>query len=391
MIPERANKIQRLTEAGFDHEGSRGWSEDRYYEFTRSEIIEIEDATIAIHDALFTAIDVVCQNPLEMTRMGIPVAFQSLVAESWIRRDPTVSLRFDLARNRDGQIKLIEINGDTPTTVIETALIQWFWLVDNFPDLATQEEPGQFNSLHERLKSAWMKIAERVPQDDWMAFSAHTDSLEEFATCEYHRDLATQCGLRTGFVDICPEAGRSQFLYNPIEDVFHEPGGHKINYWYKLYPWEWLWNEEFGPQLARLGHQMGIIEPAWKVVCSNKAILSVLHKYNPDHPNLVPAFDYHASTLGQNFVKKPIWGREGTGIELVRDGQVIKTSANTPDPVSNEVSPVYQSLIDVQQVDGHYVQFGSWIADNEPSGMIIRESNTPIITGQSPVVPHLYR
>ncbi len=388
LTEERDNKQTRLDEVGFGYEGAM-WNEDRYYEFTAPEVDEIEAATISLYDHLHLTIDQVVKDETYMTRMGIPPAYQRMARESWEREDPSVALRFDLARNTRGEIKLIEVNGDTPTTLIETALIQWFWLVDKFPDLANLPLPGQFNSLYENLKSAWGKIAERIPQDDWMAFSAHSASMEEYATCEFHRDLATQTGMVTGFVDLAPN--RSQFMYSPSEDVFHEPGGNKINYWYKLYPWEWMWNEEFGEHLARLGPEMGIVEPAWKIIASNKAILAKMYDLDPSHPNLVPTFNLKSERLQNMFVKKPVWGREGTGIELVRDGKIITTDTQTPDPMAAKVDPVYQALIEVHQEDGWYTQFGSWIADHVPSGMIIRESQTPIITGNSPIVPHLYR
>lgn len=387
-IAERENKQARLVEAGFGWEGNM-WEENRYYQLTEVEIDDIEAATISLYDHLHASVDAVIKSDDEMTRMGIPLAYQRLARTSWEREDPAVALRFDLARDQNGGIKLIEVNGDTPTTLIETAYIQWNWLEDKFPELAALPVPGQFNSLFENLSAAWAKIGQRIPEGDWMAFAAHSDSLEEYATCEFHRDLATQAGIRTGFIDFAPK--RSQMMYSPTENVFHEPGGHIINFLYKLYPWEWMWNEEFGVQLAELGSKMGIVEPAWKIVASNKAILAKMFELNPDHPNLVPTYNTEHESLGGKFFEKPIWGREGTGIRFVDGGNVIKTDQQTPDPVSSKVPPVYQAAIDVHRVDGWYTQFGSWVADHKPSGMIMRESETPIITGMSPIVPHLYK
>lgn len=243
----RPNERQRLEEVGFAHSGS-GWSEDRYYEFTRPEIVEIEQATQKIYDCLHTVIDKCARNDAIMERMGIPARFRKPITESWERRDPAVCLRFDLARNQNGEIKLIEINGDTPTTLIESALIQWFWLVDKFPDLAKKDEPGQFNSVYENVKAAWQRIANKVPKSQFMAFSALGVSPEEFATCEFHRDLATQCGITTEFVDLSPM--RNQLYYNEPAQVFHSTSNKPIKYWYKLYPWEWLFLEPFAPQFA---------------------------------------------------------------------------------------------------------------------------------------------
>ncbi|OLF34358.1 glutathionylspermidine synthase, partial [Psychrobacter sp. Cmf 22.2] len=56
--------------------------------------------------------------------------------------------RFDLAGGIDNKpIKLIEFNADTPTSVFETAIVQWAMLnVNNL------KEDHQFNNLYHALK-----------------------------------------------------------------------------------------------------------------------------------------------------------------------------------------------------------------------------------------------
>src|SRR5207248_5991552 len=54
-----------------------------------------------------------------------------------------------LAYNGSGPPKLLEYNADTPTSVLEAAVIQWFWMKDVFPRM------DQFNTIHERLIEAW--------------------------------------------------------------------------------------------------------------------------------------------------------------------------------------------------------------------------------------------
>ena len=64
---------------------------------------------------------------------------------------------------------------------------------------------------------------------------------------------------------------------------------------FKLYPWEWLATDDFGGHVidsADLGSGAGgtcWIEPPWRMLLSNKALLAVLWELNPGHPNLLPA------------------------------------------------------------------------------------------------------
>ena len=58
-------------------------------------------------------------------------------------------------------------------------------------------------------------------------------------------------------------------------DLQEEP----ISRIFKLYPWEWMIHEEFGPHLLKEPWQ--VIEPAWKMVLSNKGILPLLWEMFP--------------------------------------------------------------------------------------------------------------
>ena len=54
---------------------------------------------------------------------------------------------------------------------------------------------------------------------------------------------------------------------------------------FKLYPWEWMFREQFGASL--LGASTRWIEPPWKAILSSKGILPLLWEMFPGHPNLL--------------------------------------------------------------------------------------------------------
>jgi len=54
-------------------------------------------------------------------------AFEA-IRQSWERRDPSLYGRFDFAYGGEGDAKLLEYNADTPTSLFESAVVQWFWV-----------------------------------------------------------------------------------------------------------------------------------------------------------------------------------------------------------------------------------------------------------------------
>ena len=68
--------------------------------------------------------------------------------------------RFDLAFDGVGPPKLLEYNADTPTSLLEAAVIQWQWLQDCHP------KSDQFNSIHERLIKLWKDLAKYLPKEN---------------------------------------------------------------------------------------------------------------------------------------------------------------------------------------------------------------------------------
>lgn len=87
---------------------------------------------------------------------------------------------------------------------------------------------------------------------------------------------------------------------------------------FKLYPWEWIWEESFAQYLQP---ETNWIEPCWKMLLSNKAILVELWKRYPNHPLLVETYAYDPEQNFSGKWVKPILAREGANIRVLQDGQ----------------------------------------------------------------------
>jgi glutathionylspermidine synthase len=344
------------------------WDESAYYSFTLTEIEKIETATNKLWQMCLQAVQYVIDNNL-YEKFKIPKKYIPYIQKTWNEEVPSIYGRFDFSV-KNGQIKMLEFNADTPTSLYEAGIVQWFWLQD------FDKNKDQFNSIHEKLIAYW-KYLKNYLQHGKLHFSCLKDTLEDLTNTEYMRDCAIQAGLDTKLVfidDIGWEAETNSFL-----DVENEP----IKNIFKLYPWEWMAGEAFGNNILNDSNNTFWIEPSWKMILSNKSILPILWELFPNNEFLLPA--YFTDNSMQDYVKKPILSREGANIEIVKHfGTVEKT-----DGEYGGEGFIYQQLFSLPDFDGNYPVIGSWVIGQEAAGIGIREANTLITNNTSRFIPHI--
>ncbi len=343
------------------------WDESACYEFTLDEILFIEKASAELWDLCLGAVQHVMDNRL-YHKFAIPEAYIPYIEKTWMEDHPAIYGRFDLCF-KNGELKLLEFNADTPTSLYEAGIVQWFWLQDR------DKTKDQFNSIHEKLIGYW-KYLKAYLHPGKLHFTCVKNSLEDLTNTEYMRDCAIQGGLDTQLVfidDIGWDRSSQQFVDGedgPIVNIF------------KLYPWEWMTKEEFGENILVDKNKAYWIEPSWKMLLSNKAILPILWELYPDCPYLLPAY-FESGHLSE-YVKKPILSREGANIELVRNKSVIESTEGE----YGAEGYIYQQLFTLPDFNGNYPVLGSWIIGQQPAGMGIRESSTLVTNNLSRFVPH---
>ena len=344
------------------------WDESVYYEMEMSEILFIEKATAELWDLCLGAVQHVMDNNL-YSKFGIPEWIVPQIEKSWTEDHPAIYGRFDLCY-KNGELKMLEFNADTPTSLYEAGIVQWFWL----KDFDTNKD--QFNSVHEKLIAYW-KYLKNYLNPGTLHFTCLKETLEDLTNVEYMRDCAIQAGLETKLIfidDLGWDEESKQFLDlegMPIKNIF------------KLYPWEWLLTDDFGKHIPEDNNRALWIEPPWKMILSNKAILPILWELYPDCPYLLPAYFEEGKLT--NYVKKPILSREGANIDLVmKDLSIQKTTG-----VYGAEGFIYQELFTLPNFSDHYPVIGSWVIGQEPAGMGIREANTLVTDNLSRFVPHL--
>ena len=368
-------------------DGTAYWDESAYWQFSAAEIDRLEAATNEIQRLALAAGDVIL-NQDRLAQMGIPASAGAAIRAAWNGEPPALYGRLDLAYD-GATVKLLEYNADTPTGLVEAAIAQWYWLQDCFPG------SDQWNSLHEKLVAKWKDLKDYVI--DPVHF-ADAGSEEDRMTVAYLRDTAQQAGLHThriGMHEIGWDAKRLRFV--DLDD-------HPMNTLFKLYPWEWLLKEpfgvhaletmppasalrEYGPRKDRRAWgSMLWIEPIWKMMWSNKALLAILWELNPGHELLLPAYLDGPHDM-KSYVRKPVLGREGAGIAVERDGTGVEGTLTG----ESADGYVYQQLASMATAAGNTAVFGSWLIDGEPAGMGIRESTGLVTNNTSRFVPHLFK
>ncbi len=354
------------------------WNESACYKFSEKEILMLESTTQQLHTMCIEAAQYVVDNNL-FSLFGIPDAAIPLIRHAWDNSDNdfwSLYGRFDLAYDGVNPPKLLEFNADTPTSLFEASIVQWFWLKDFKPSA------DQFNSIDEKLRAAWEWIDNKYcsPLYHFACLKEARGNIsipqlrEDITNTAYVLDTASSVkGLKYHFTDI------GNIRWNG--DEFADENETTLKTLFKLYPWEWMLNEV---DIACFGKSsVHWIEPIWKMLWSNKTILPILWQLYPDHPNLLAA---HFEPRSASYVKKPKLSREGSNIEIVKDNKVV---LNTNGDYGTE-GFVYQEIASIPNLDGNYPIIGSWIIGGEPAGIGIRESNTLITDNMSRFVPHYF-
>ncbi|TWO13071.1 glutathionylspermidine synthase family protein [Campylobacter lanienae] len=304
-----------------DLDGSR-YIADELVSITDDEAEKFYEAANELYDMYVAAAKHVIDNDL-FHELGIPFNLVDIIKASW-ENDVHWHIygRFDLAGGIDGKpIKLIEFNADTPTSLFETAIIQWAMLkfnnindakqfnnlyealVENFKRLITlEEDTSKFDEYYEGWKILFSSIAGNNEDEN-------TTRLLEAAA----RDAGFECGF--AFVD---EVG-----FDDDEGIFWNEKNWE--YWFKLIPWEMIAIDESDLALIIkniINNQKAIIlNPAYTLLFQSKGIMKILWDLYPNHPLLLQSS--FEPLKGKKQVKKPFLAREGANVSIINsDGNI---------------------------------------------------------------------
>ena len=376
-LKERSDWQRTADLMGFDFhtiEGERYWDERACYRFSNAQIDVLEAATHSIHELCLAAVERVVRSDDLLTQLQIPAYFHDMIKDSWARRDPHLYGRMDFSYDGIRPPKLLELNYDTPTSLLESAAFQLVWLEQRMVQGVLPKDADQFNMVAEYLQA---RFAELPDKQRAFHFSAISLSAEDRGTTEFLRRMAEQAGIQTYHIDI-EDIGLTS------EGEFVDLEGRKIQRLFKLHPWEFIFVEPFGKAVP--ASNTHFFEPAWKAILSNKGILPILWEMAPNHPNLLPSFidNDPEKAVPAGWVRKPYLSREGANVTLrTSEGEHIAAEGPYTD------SPwILQELAPLPRFGDSYTLIGSWVIGDRAAGISIREDNTLITRDSSRFLPH---
>lgn len=378
-MSERADWRSQADNLGFRFHSLGGvpyWDESAHYRFRLDEVEnDLERPTEELHELCMDLVSRAVRDESYLQRLAIPERFWEYVRVSYLRGDPHLYGRMDFAYDGQGPAKLYELNYDTPTSLYEAAVFQWIWLQQCVERGALPPGTDQFNSVQEKLLLVFAALAPQVR--GVLHFACVRDSLEDRATVDYLADLAHQCGIATRHVAI-EDIGRT------AEGRFTDADDHLIEAIFKLYPWEFLFADEFSQYLQ--SSAVTWFEPPWKAILSNKGALALLWELHPGHPNLLPTFfEKPGEALPAGWVRKPLCSREGANVEILTPaGERLCV----PGPYG-DFPTVRQSFHALPRFGEHFALVGSWVIGDQAAGTGIREDSSLITRDSARFVPHV--
>ncbi len=345
------------------------------------------EATNELYDMFAQAGQYVIDNDL-FHEINIPFNLVEMIKESW-ENDVHWHLysRFDLAGGIDGKpIKMIEFNADTPTSLFETAIIQWAMLKANGLD-----EASQFNNIYDALKDNFKRIItldtdvekfeEYYANLGWkILFSSISSSSEDINTTKLLEHIANEAGFNTDF----------EFIENvqfSDDGIFKDE--ESFEFWFKLIPWENIAIEE--SELALILTEIIkekkaiIFNPAYTLMFQSKGFMKILWDLYPNHPLLLETSFEPLENKKQ--VEKRCFGREGANTKIINsDGSIdVETSGDYEGHKA-----IYQEYVELPtDKDGNSYQAGVFFA-YEACGLGFRKGSK-ILNNMSKFVGHIVK
>ena len=359
-----------------------------YYKADQELGLSIGSASNEIHRMFMDATNYVIENDDLLKKFCIPEIFWPKIRQSWLNeKDLTLSGRFDLAF--DGQqIKVFEYNADSASALLEVAVIQEKWA----QAVKLNRTFMSGFQLHRLLGKSWKQICLNLNIE-------HVHLLIDNDPDEILTSLYIQRVLKEANVESKLCVLRNDLHWKDSKII--DKDGCEVQLVWKTWMWESAFtdylqaeqsenlNRRIDGECPRLheilfNDRIRVIEPLWKVIPSNKAILPVLWSMFPNHPYLLRSDWTLTNDLKRDgYVKKPIVGRCGHNITLYdADGDSILDETEGKFVDRNYI---YQKLFSLPKYDGYYAIFGSWIIQGLFSGFGIREDKKLITNADSPV------
>ena len=353
-----------------------------------------------------------------LATLKIPPAYWQALKYSWDRTEPVEDLalcnRFDLAMTEEGELKLLEINAETPLLGAET-IYQWNWYVDYMKNQQNSSYPlpssaEQFNEYWENVAGQWRRIVEDYNlKETGISFLVDGELEEDLEMASQLIQLIhdeVDFSIYTQIVYLRDlEDDRGKLIQRGLgideEGYFIDHASDRIPVLWKIYDWLDIENDMTNCGMtdvlaSRLEEgDMKVIEPLWKQILANKAAMALMWSRFKDSQYGKYLLKTHLETdistestklmLGMH-VRKPIVGAEGVAISIELGGSQLEKRDSLGYGADGFI---VQEYVELPQAFNYHFMIGSWEINGEAAGIILRGDKS-LITGRNClIIPHI--
>ncbi|WP_058304071.1 glutathionylspermidine synthase family protein [Gorillibacterium timonense] len=381
--PDRDRLVQELADIGFtwaDLEEEAYWI-DQIVLLDRSVYEELEAAAAVLWIVLDKAARYVHRNHVLYDLIGIPEVLWKMLDVCPLPPPGLISryARFDFAVSDAGELKLLELNADTPTGYVE-ASIATPWLCRQAGIECVND--GMADAVHD----AW---AEYRP--DTVACVDYGSHLEDTGTVEA---LARHSGLEVQFAD-CLDLSIDK-------GIVKDANGREIDRMFALYPKEWMAVDEGGEALA-YGIETGriaLFNPPHSILLQSKGLVAAawgLYElgllFTPEERAAIERYllpTYNKAVFSGSFVSKSMFGREGGSVRMYDRQGNLEIEDQDGFDTSTLFPTVFQKraeLARVETAEGElHLLTGLFMLNGKPCGLLGRAGG-PITGNTSHFIP----
>ncbi len=396
----------------------------------RRQVYEIRKASEDLFRIFVKAVERVKELPGSiLDDMEIPKNLQNYLHSGNAMHDlPTWISRFDYVVDPKGAIHMVEINADTPCAEIEA-----YYANGVAAKYFGKSDPNSFEMNHLRsfLLDVYLRACGSMSREELenhpILFSCFHDYIEDYGTTQF---------LMNAMKEAVPEDVREYILFETFYNLavmpdgsVALPDGRTVSFLYRMHPMEILMEETADQDGSSLGelmmkgyvnHKFHMMNPPECIIMQSKGFQALLYAlmeedssfFNAGEKEKIRKYipecyfqrDFDMKTFGEDteWIRKPIWGREGRGIEIINGRGEVLSRKDVEDPEEiifrGSDSSLVQRFVPQQKVvtktdvgilEG-YITLSCFMLGDSPSAIYARFSEEKIAGTEAYWIPVLY-
>jgi glutathionylspermidine synthase len=376
---DRAARVKELYELGFT------WADLDDEPYWLDQVVSMESAAFkelfAASEQLWLIFDIAARFVMGRhdlyEQLSIPAVLWDGLDQLEANSSPYISryARFDFSVSQEGQIKLLELNADTPTGYVE-ASVATPWICNQFGLNTPNTEMASL------VKAAWA-----IEQPAFAACVAYGSHIEDTGTIDmlvHHSELAISC------ID-CLELWVDEGILKNGQD-------QPVPSLFALYPKEWMSVDEGGEALAYSieNSYVELFNPLHAILLQSKGLQSIiwgLHEleselFTEEQHTAIEQYmlpTYNSPVFDGSYISKSMFGREGGSVRMFDEQGELDLADQEGYDTSEFFGNVYQGraelpLLSFHNGDNHLLT-GVFVINGIPCGLLGRAGG--LITGNS--------